>query len=233
MFQLDYQENGCHTGQLRMRDSHLLSRLKIRPSVVSIYPAFSKDREAVEDFIKRIYAKSYDAQIGIHYPILMSVHDGNGNILAALGFRYAADETLFLEQYLDHPVEQILSSPRDGIVEIGNLASDGGGASLFLFAALSTYLYHKGQDHAVITGTKFLEKRFHDLGLRPHKLAPADPSLLLQKDEDWGRYYDTEPHVMAGRIDEGYKRLQSVLGAQFTENPSCLHSRLHYRRFTS
>ncbi len=229
MFKLCYQENGQYTGQLSMNESRWLSRLRARPAVVSIYQAFAKDRQAVEDFIISIYAQAYGAQIGVHYPVLMSVRDENANILAAVGFRYAADEPLFLEQYLKQPVENILNTPRSGIVEIGNLASNGGGASLFLFAALSTYLYHKGQDHAVITGTKFLDKRFHELGLRPQKLAPANPDLLLQKDENWGSYYDTDPHVMAGRIDEGYKRLQKVLGAEYTEARPRLMTRLHYR----
>ncbi len=38
--------------------------------------------------------------------MLMSVHDAEDNILGALGFRYARDEPLFLEQYLEVPVEQ-------------------------------------------------------------------------------------------------------------------------------
>lgn len=237
MFQLDYQENGQHTGQLRMNESRWLARLQARPTMVSIYsafgpafaPAFTKDRQAVEDFIIGIYARSYGARIGVHYPVLMSVRDETGHILAALGFRYADTEPLFLEQYLDAPVEDILNSPRSGIVEIGNLASEGGGASLFLFAALSTYLYHKGKDHAVITGTRLLDRRFHELGLQPHKLAPADPALLLRQDENWGTYYDTAPHVMAGRIDEGYKRLQKILGAHYTEERPRLFPRLHYK----
>lgn len=229
MFLLDYQENGRHTGQLRMNESRWLSRLRSRPAVVSVYPAFARDRQIVEDFIIGIYARAYGARIGVHYPVLMSVRDEDGKILAALGFRYAAQEALFLEQYLAQPIEQVLQVPRCGVTEIGNLASDGGGASLFLFAALSAYLHHKNQTHAVVTGTQFLERRFHDLGLKPQRLAPADPARLLQKDENWGTYYDTDPHVMAGRVDEGYKRLQKVLGASYTETGPRLYTRLHYR----
>lgn len=229
MFKLCYQENGQYTGLLSMNESRWFSRLRARPAVVSIYQAFSKDRKAVEDFIIDIYSRAYGAQIGVHYPVLMSVRDEENHILAAAGFRNAGDEPLFLEQYLKQPIENILNTSRSGIVEIGNLASNGGGASLFLFAALSTYLYHKGQDHAVITGTKFLEKRFRELGLRPQKLAPANPDLLLLKNENWGSYYDTNPHVMAGRVDEGYKRLQRVLGAHYTEAYPRLTTRLHYK----
>lgn len=229
MFQLDYQEDGFSTGKLYLNESRWFSRMTSRPTVVSIVPAFAQDRESVEDFITDIYAKSYSARIGVHYPVLMSVRNDAGCILAALGFRYAAQEPLFLEQYLSAPIEHILATPRDDITEIGNLASAGGGASLFLFAALSAYLHSKNQKYAVITSTDFLEKRFRDMGLKPRRLADANPDLLLRKNEDWGTYYDTHPRVLAGQIDQGYKRLQNVLGAHYTENVPRLLPRIHYR----
>lgn len=230
MFNLDYQENGRSTGTLSLNRGAWLDRLNAKPSTISIFPAFSKDRKAVEDFIIGIYADAYGAKIGVHYPTLMSVSDENGHILAALGFRNAGSEELFLEQYLKHPVEEILHTPRMAITEIGNLASAGGGASVFLFAALSAYLHGKDQSHAVVTGTGFLEKRLRTLGLKPTRLAAANPDLLLKKDEDWGTYYDTAPHVLAGQVGSGYKRLQNVLGAIYTQTPSPrLFPRLHYR----
>lgn len=226
---LDYQENGFSTGTLRLDRSRFLSRLDAKPSVVSILPAFAKDRQEVEQFIIDIYAKSYGALIGIHYPTLMSVRDEQGGIMAALGFRYASEDTLFLEQYLRQPVETVLSSPRGQIVEIGNLASAGGGASVFLFAALSAYLDGRNQKHAVVTSTAFLSQRFRDMGLRPKILAKANPDLLLHKDEHWGSYYDTRPQVLAGRIDHGFRKLTRVLGAHYTQNAPRLLPRLHYK----
>ena len=226
MLNLDYHENGHTTGTLSLRNEFLLRRINTRPAVVSILPAFTKEREAVERFITDIYAKSYDARINVHYPTLMSVQDDQGKILAALGFRNAAREPLFLEQYLTHPVEEILDTPRPSITEIGNLASAGGGASLFLFAALSAYLHDKKQSHAVITGTKYIEGKLRTLGLKPTRLAKADPSLLLKNGEDWGSYYNTDPYVMAGQVARGYERLQMALGATYTPNLFC---RLFYK----
>lgn len=229
MFNLDYQEDGRSTGTLSLTEGAWMGRLDARPTVVSIAPAFAKDSRAVEDFIVQTYAQAYGATIGVHYPILMSVRDETGAILAALGFRYAADGPLFLEQYLSHPIEEILDTPRSSITEIGNLASSGGGASIFLFAALSAYLDGRGQSHAVITGTNFIEKRLRTLGLRPTRLASANPDLLLQKNENWGSYYSTNPHVLAGQIDRGYESLQKALGATYTKNHARLLPRLHYR----
>lgn len=226
MLNLDYHENGQTTGTLSLRNESLLKRINTRPSVVSIVPAFAKEREAVENFIIDIYAQTYGAKIGVYYPTLMSVQDSKGEILAALGFRNASDEPLFLEQYLTHPIDEILDTPRSSITEIGNLASAGGGASLFLFAALSAYLHDKKQSHAVVTGTRYIESRLRTLGLKPTRLAKADPSLLLRNGEDWGSYYETAPYVMAGQVTRGYERLQKALGATYTPK---LFSRLHYK----
>lgn len=229
MFKLDYQEDGHSTGTLSLKETMWAGRLSARPSVISILPHFTRERQAVEDFIIQTYAKAYGATVGVHYPTLMSVRDENGKILAALGFRYAEKEPLFLEQYLKCPVENILGVNRAGVTEIGNLASGGGGASLFLFAALAAYLNGKGQTHAVITGTSYIEKRLRTFGLKPKRLAHADPSLLLRKDEDWGSYYDTDPRVLAGEINAGYMKLQKVMGAAYTENTARLLPRLHYK----
>lgn len=229
MYNLDYQEDGHSTGTLRLNKGTWMARLNARPTVISIAPAFAKDSKVVEDFIIQTYAKAYGAKIGVHYPVLMSVRDESGTILAALGFRYAMNSSLFLEQYLCKPIETVLDTPRASITEIGNLASSGGGASIFLFAALSAYLVGKEQTHAVITGTSFIEKRLRALGLRPIRLSAADPNLLLHKDENWGTYYDTDPHVLAGQVKHGYQSLQNALGATYTQNRARLLPRLHYR----
>lgn len=229
MLNLAYSENGLPTGQLSFRKDKMLSALRAKPSTVSIVPAFSKNRGAVEHFITDIYAKAYGAHIHVRYPVLMSVRDEAGQILAATGFRHAVDEPLFLEQYLDDPVEQVLQCPRAQIVEIGNLASDGGGASLYLFAALAVYLNYKGFTQAVVTSTDFLQLRFHQMGLQPKFHTKADPALLLSDGENWGTYYDTQPHVISGSVVEGYKRLQKQLGAEYTDYRPRLFPRLHYK----
>ena len=229
MINLQYSENGFQTASLSFSKDKLLSHLKARPSLISIVPAFSKDRETVEQFIKTIFAGAYGARIDVHYPILMSVRDEAGKILAATGFRPATTEPLFLEQYLPAPVEDVLKTPRKQIVEIGNLASDGGGASLYLFVALAAYLHYRGYSKAVITSTDFLERRFHQMGLRPQRHAKADPALLLSDGENWGTYYNTEPHVISGSVADGYIRLQKQLGAEYKDCRPRLLPRLHYR----
>lgn len=215
MYQLQCDENGQITGNISFKKSAIFTRLKSGPAIVSILPPGADCRIETETFIKTVYARSYGASIKVHYPILMSIRDDNGSPLAAAGFRPAAGGSLFLEQYLKEPVENLLGLPREKIVEIGNLASVGGENTLILFLALSGYLYHKGFLQAVITGTGFLEKRLRRMGLEPKCLASAEPAHLIEKDEDWGTYYEKQPRVYSGSVENGYIRLHNLYGANF------------------
>jgi hypothetical protein len=79
----------------------------------------------------------------------------DGKVLAALGLRSAKDETLFLESYLDKPIENILAEKasrpidRNRIIEIGSLASSHGGGARALIITLTAYL--SGASWAVFT----------------------------------------------------------------------------------
>lgn len=229
MLSLSCIENDHQTGEILFEAHPLLERLAAEPVTVCINSNYDHARFEVERFIKDIYAKSYGARIHVHYPILMSMHDKSGRIIAAVGFRPAVHEPLFLEQYLKSNVENVLQAPRRQIVEIGNLASDGGGASVYLFAVITAYLSHQGFTHAVVTGTNFLEKRFKQLGLKPKRQAKADPNLLLHVGEDWGTYYNTQPHVLSGSLADSYRRLKQFLGVQYISDQPTMLAQLHGR----
>lgn len=229
MLNLFYNEEGLRKGALSFEKADFSRFFKADPALISIVPYFSADRLEVESFIKNIYAESYGAKIEIHYPVLMSVRDKTGTILAAVGFRPATVDPLFLEQYLEIPIEQTLSTPRGQIVEIGNLASAGGGASLFLFMALSAYLDHRGYTKGVITATRTIRKRLVNLGLNIETIGEADPERLGEEKEKWGSYYDTEPHVFVGDVHESYHILKKYFGAEYKESRPRLYPRLHYK----
>lgn len=186
---------------------------------ISLYDSSLEDASEIRLFIQDIYFRHYKAKIDITYPFLMAVLDKNNNILAAVGFRYADVDKLFLEQYLDDKIENILSEKyhtnisRTKIVEIGSLASSGNGMSKFLFIALATYLRKFGYYYAVMTGTSKLRENFRKLNLRPEIICRASQDKLFNNNEDWGSYYDTNPKVMVGDIDRGYKMLKTVLRA--------------------
>lgn len=227
--ELNYQDNDIKTASLYL-NTHRVSRVsKLIPRIVNITRLHTAERDRVEHFIKDVYRQKYRAEISVNYPVLMSVRNESDEILAAVGFRFAEQQPLFLEQYLDNPVEAYLPSQRNEIVEIGNLASAGKGASIFLFAALASYLDFYGISYAVITGTNYLHQYFDKIGLNPVQLAEADISFLTERQEDWGSYYDQKPRVLAGNVQTGIKKLNRLFGAKYTPCPSPLCTRLHYQ----
>ena len=210
----------------------------LTPARICITNLYSAERRCVERFIEQNFRAAYGAEITRHYPSLISVHDTENNILAALGFRYAKDEQLFLENYLDAPIEEILSAaykqdiPRDIIAETGNLVSSGQGASIFLFTALSAYLANQGMQINTVTATNLLSRYFRQLGLKEAVLAKADQSRLRDGGKSWGSYYQQKPKVVAGHIDQVLARLHKHLQVVLQTDTTELHAKLHGRSQT-
>ncbi|MCC7304924.1 MAG: thermostable hemolysin [Alphaproteobacteria bacterium] len=229
MLKLVYKENNINTANLYLQEGRTRKISLLTPSVVNITGFLEPERQRVEDFIKAIYKQSYNADITVSYPVIMSVRNADNDILAAVGFRYAQNEALFLERYTHDPVEKIIHCARSEIAEIGNLASAGRGASIFLFAALASYLNNKNINYAAITGTDHLHHYFKKIGLDPRKICDADIGALGNPAENWGTYYDTRPRVLVGSVEQGIKQLKSTLGVEFEDCRPRLYPRLHYR----
>ncbi len=213
MLSLNLNHDGENEGQVFF-DRQMVSRFsRVTPTLISLTRHFQPDRKKVEAFIEKVYADKYGAQVTTHYPYLMSARDSQGQILAAIGFRPAADDALFLEHYLDAPIEHEVSArlgqtiARRNIVELGSLASQGQGATFFLFMVLANYLNDQGYSHAAITGTRVLHRFFSHLGLDPQPLAAADKTRLPDGGRNWGRYYDKAPQVLCGDIAAGCRLL--------------------------
>lgn len=180
------------------------------PMSTALHPRGSGGRAAVECYIHAVFARGYGAEINHYLPQLMSLRDGEGELLAALGMRCGNSGKLFLEIYLDEPVEQRLAAvagvavQRDSIVEIGNLASGRAGAARWLFLALAAYLHGRGAQWAIFTVAPFLKNTFLKLGFKLHVLARADKARLGEEASDWGSYYDAAPEVMAVDVTQAF-----------------------------
>ncbi len=173
----------------------------------------SPRRSDIEGFIRNVFQRHYAARVTSFAPDLMQLEQA-GRIAAAAGWRSAASQRLYLETYLDHPVheriERLAGHPvaRERIAEVGNLAAvtPGGGARMIL--ALAEHLDRLGFEWVVFTATQELIGIFAKLGLPPLALGIADPSRLGAAASDWGRYYDSRPVVVAGRIRLALERFQ-------------------------
>jgi hypothetical protein len=190
-------------------------RLAVRspagPLSVSAAPARGTPlRARIEAFVGQIYRDRFGAQVSSFLPQLLAGSDGSGALRAAVGYRLADAEPLFLEQYLDAPIEHALSGAigaavhRDQILEVGNLATDPAAvAPAFLQAFLVWVTATTRCDWLVFTGTRSLLALLRRLGAaEPLRLAVAQPERLRGGLDDWGAYYRQQPQVVAATLAE-------------------------------
>lgn len=163
-------------------------------------------RRALERFIAERFQLAYGARISHFCAHLLGMRDPHGTWLAAAGYTAAASGALFLEQYLERPVEQLLAAAaarpvaRERIAEVGNLAAAAPGMGRAFIPALGRHLHALGYRWVVFTATRGLRNAFGRLRLEPLLLAPALPSRLADGGAAWGSYYAHDPTVMGGRI---------------------------------
>ena len=136
------------------------------------------ESSCARDLIARRYRQAYDAADVAGFPDYLYSPGG-----AALGYRRAHAGPLFLEAYLDHPVEQLVGArltrtvAREQIVEIGNLAAENALAMIDLWSAAANDLAG-ASEVAVATLTLPLRRSFARIGIALHDLGPADPARL-------------------------------------------------------
>lgn len=225
MLHFNYYENGLReTRHLVYNDMSVLKQKTAEHLTINIIGENEPERQKVEEFIKNKYKRKYNADIKVNYPMLMSICNDDGRIIAALGFRYAKCEKLFLENYTKLPIEQILGCKRSEFVEIGNLASLDKNATVFLYAVLACYLNYKEIKYASITATEFLHNYFVTLGFKIKKICDTESSLVEHEGHNWGSYYETHPRVLVGSIDDALQALQNNLGSKFEIYRQCLLS---------
>lgn len=173
------------------------------------------ERAAVESFIAGIYHERFGAQLSQFPRHLLAYHDVEGRLLAAVGLRYAGDGPLFLERYLDEPIEQALAragratAKRERIAEVGNFATRTPGIARELIVQLAWLLRTGGMDVVAFVATRQLRNAFDRLNLAPVELAIAQASRVGEQRQHWGSYYDTQPRVMCGDLAQGIAFLRN------------------------
>ena len=180
-----------------------------RPFNVHFSQHDAADRAEVERFISDVFREAYGAKIKGFKPCLMSLRDHDNKLVAACGFRSAALEPLFLENYQDQPIEAVLSErtglpvERGDIVEVGNFSVTETGVARYLITAIVDRLHDTSKQWAVFTAVPLVRNAFIKMGLNPVILGDADKSRLpAEEQEEWGSYYAQKPQVMAVRRSE-------------------------------
>jgi hypothetical protein len=170
-------------------------------------------RTEAETFIGRRFSQAFGCSLAAFMPRLFTLRGAEGRIEGALGIR-AANDPLFLEQYLDTPVEEELHRctgqrcERRRIVEVGHLSGSYPGAARTMIGQLAALLHGEGFQWVVFTGTASLRNAFGRMGLAPIEIASARSERLAQHERStWGSYYQQSPRVFVGDIGAGHQAL--------------------------
>jgi hypothetical protein len=177
-----------------------------RPFTVHFSARDAADRAEIEQFIRDIFYQVCGAKVRFFLPILMSLRDPDGKLIAACGIRNAGTERLFLENYMDKPVEELLSErvgsriQRSDIVEIGNYSVAEMGMSRLLIGAIFDQLHATSKQWAVFTAVQIVRNALIKSDIIPISLCDADINKLPPAEQsEWGSYYEQNPQVMAVR----------------------------------
>jgi len=180
--------------------------LNERPFAVRFSKCDSADRGELERFIRDIFRQTYGAEIKRFKPYLMSLRDHDDKLIAACGLYSATTGRLFLECYLDQPIEALLSThaglplKRSDIVEIGDFSVAELGMARYLITAINDQLHFTSKQWAVFTATPALRDAYIKLGMNPEILADVDINRLPPEDRTaWGNYFEQKQQVMVIR----------------------------------
>lgn len=177
----------------------------MKPAIQPAVVAPAGERPLLERFIAERFRLAYGARVSHFCAQLVGVRDAQGAWQAGAGYTAAGTGTLFLEHYLDAPVEALLGCAagrrvaREAIAEVGNLAA-APGMGRALIPALGRHLHALGFRWVVSTATRELRNAFRRLQLEPLLLAPAAAARLPDNGAAWGTYYHHDPSVMGGPI---------------------------------
>lgn len=171
------------------------------------------DRGRVEQFISQCFSASFGSRVDSFMPRLFSLRNPQGEICGAFGLR-SANRKLFLEQYLDLPIDKAIAAhlgsavDRQGIVEVGHFSSNFPGAVRAMICLLTERLHREGYAWVTFTGTASLRNAFGRMGLAPIDIQAAEIDRLPADERAaWGSYYEHAPRVLVGNVTEGYAAL--------------------------
>jgi len=208
---------GSHIGNYR-RIVHVPVMMPYR---IDLQDSSDTGRRALEEFIHATFKQAYGANVQHFLPRLMSLKNDRDELTAAVGFHAAQNDLLFLEQYLDGPIENVVSEKlgeniqRCKIMEVGNLAVATAGGARGLIIALTSYIKGAGFDWVVFTAVPSLINSFKKMGLDLIPLAKAKKEHLISDCDQWGSYYDGNPMVVAGDVKHGFKKLEQLLKLEY------------------
>ncbi len=166
--------------------------------------AGAPERAELEAFVRAAFQRKHDASVNSFMPTLLSFRDRAGDLRGVIGLRGAEPKPLYLEQYLEQPIEAAIAAAtgrqvqRCQVVEVGNLAGTNCRAAMRMVAALPSYLLSRDYQWIVFTATSTVRGILQGFGAPLVELARADVARVASSPDRWGRYYEKDPRVLAG-----------------------------------
>jgi len=170
-----------------------------------VHSPASSQREELQEFIADRFATVHGARVSHFLPLFLSMSEQLATH-GVVGLQPGFAGELFLEHYLQQPIEQAIATAverpidRDSVIEIGNLAVDSCGRGFMLFVVMTCVLELAGYQWMVFTATDEVEKLIRRLGFTPTYLGTANAEALGEAGKEWGQYYAHNPKVMVGRL---------------------------------
>jgi hypothetical protein len=180
--------------------------------IVSLHNVLSPQRQVLENFIQGRYADCYHADVSHFLPLLLAAQAGD-SVSGVLGLSPGNRGRFFVENYVEESIEQLITTrtgsftARARIIETGNLAASRGGSQL-LFILLTELLYRSGYRWIIFTATIQVNALLQRLGFAPEVVCEASPEKLVNKGKDWGSYYENNPYVLTGDVEQAHSTLE-------------------------
>lgn len=187
-------------------DKHFSRLLKPLPGFALVNSQTQPAYREASDYVAASFKRHYGATLSHFMPWLMTMHC-MGGVSGVAGLRPAATGPLFLEQYLDAPLEDMAAAKgiaidRARVVEIGNLVAQQRGASQLVFLILTNTLLAAGHEWLAFTATTTLRNTLKRLDFPLIEMGGASLDRLPESErEHWGRYYNASPRVVMARLD--------------------------------
>jgi len=189
-----------------------------------VVPRSDRLRSAVEDAIRKLYWKRYNAVLHSFARTIVADLRQTGSVACAAGLRFGHEKFLS-ECYIELPIEQVLEDHvasavrRERIVEVCHLAGPDPGRSLTFVQKLIDLLRAMDTEWAIFTATKPLRCLLQRSGLPMVELGCADRSSVPNPDS-WGNYFEHDPRIMA-------------VGHRFASAPRCIFPAFTAPRLTT
>lgn len=173
---------------------------------LELFGPASRGRRRLEAEIRERYAHHFGARIEGFMPWLLRFAPAWTGPSGVIGLRPADGGRLYLEAYLNQPIERHVESligrpvARSAIVEIGQLAVEHRRVVVPLFRALVPYLHDQGYRWVCFTATGPVRALLARAGLAGTEIGVAAEARVAGRGEEWGSYYRHDPRVIVGDL---------------------------------